>query len=77
MKNQQMKNSKAIEKLEPATSITGVNTYNTANKSFAMAGCTSPTTNPSMCMCTMGSVRSGLPAMSKGNTFVCDNLDMQ
>ena len=76
MQNQQMKNSKAIEKLEPAMSITGVNKYNTENKSFAMAACTSPTTNTSMCMCTMGSVRSGLPSKSKGNTFVCDNLDM-
>ena len=80
----QNKNSKLIENLE-SMMPTGYNTYDARNDglpvgskpSIAMAECTSVTTNPSMCMCSMGSVRAGLPSKSNDNTnFMCDTLDM-
>lgn len=75
----QIKNFKLIENLD-SMMPTGYNksAVSTASKSsHAMAQCTSVTTNSSICMCTMGSVRSGLPSKSKDNVhFMCDSLDM-
>lgn len=75
----QIKNSKLIENLD-SMMPTGYNksAESIASKSsHAMAQCTSVTKNSSMCMCTMDSVRSGLPSKSKDNAnFMCDSLDM-
>jgi hypothetical protein len=45
--------------------------------SGALSDCTSVTNNDKFCLCKMNSIRSGLTAVSKGDKYVCDTLDMQ
>jgi len=88
MQTQNKNNFKVIEKID-MTGVTNV----MFNKMYTMTGnddykkslkyagalpdCTSATTNDKFCLCTMNSVRNGLPAKSQGSNYVCDNLDMQ
>ena len=66
-----------FDKSEMGMSITGANMSKYTSKSpYAMPQCVSPTQNDTMCLCTMSSVRSGLPAKGKGNKYMCDTLNM-